>query len=291
MMDISASNAVPRPIELPASLPRRSTQNIRRRYESESARLLLRANGLDDIDRLFALADRSLHGHKGRAVSRVELTQPGGNVVSAYVKLNWGRSRMIPRTTDLKTGQAFQNFPFREWQGIAELRSLGLLVPQRLAWLQRGRFWFQEAVVIKSVRPPFSVDDLIREGRWAEFSRDDRQEILQGVVAVMQRIHDAGFGWRGTCTRHFFPEKPSNGAWQFWLIDCEGIHRRLTAKNVTRDYRKLNRALAISGADAATLDEFRQLTDRAERAHAHRRSRRKSKEPAPGLNSAIKPSM
>jgi len=132
---------------------------------------------------------------------------------------------------------------------------------------------------------------MIRGGRWAELSPDDRQEILQGVVAVMQRIHDAGFGWRGTCTRHFFPEKSSNGTWQFWLIDCEGIHRRLTGRNVTRDYRKLNRALAISGADAATLDEFRRLTDRAEQADAQRRTRRKSKEPVLGLNPAIKPSV
>ena len=290
MMQGTVPNTVPQSIEFPARLAKRSSQSVRRRYDSEAARSLLRANAWDDLDKLFTLAAQSLHGHKGRTVSRVELHQPTGVAVSAYVKLNWGRRRLVPRMSDMKTGQAFQSLPEREWRGIAELRSLGFFVPERLALLQRGWVWFQEAVVIQSVRPPFSWDELIRTGRWETLSKIDQEGILEGVVDAMQRIHQAGLGWRGTCTRHFFPEQTPDGNWQFWLIDCEGIHRKVTARNIARDYRKLNRALAISGSDAATLNAFERLTDRAQQLRSHNWSPQIESAQPLALNPALKAS-
>ena len=258
MMQMSCRAPVAQPIELPSKPSFSNWQFDRTRFESSEARTLLHQNGLDDIDRLFALADRSLHSHKGRAVSRMMLRQADGKLVEAFVKLNWGRRRLIPRMTDLRTGQAFQCLPEREWRGIEALASLGCLVPERLALLKRGWLWFREAVVIKRVRPEFSLDDMIRSGEWNRLAEIDRQAILEAVVGIMRRIHEAGLGWRGTCTRHFFPE-PAAAGWQLWLIDCEGVHGHVTQRAIARDYRKLSRAFEISGADSRTLRQFQML--------------------------------
>ncbi len=268
MMPLSLSNTAP--VSLPISIdfsngwPNQTPSAERSVYESESARLLLQHNALDRLDRLFATQDQCIHQHKGRAVCQVNLYQPGGESLPAFIKLNWGRRRIVPRFSDIKTGQAYQCLPTREWDGIELFKAQGLLVPERLALIKQGRVWFQEAVVMKRVRPQFSLDEMINNQQWHQLSQDDQAGLLEGVVEVMQRIHQAGLGWRGTCTRHFFPEKTSQGRWQFWLIDCEGVHRHLTRKAIVRDYRKLNRALAISGAEESTLQFFQRLTDRAQ---------------------------
>ncbi len=227
-MQISYSTTVPVPMELPTWLPTFKWQRTRSLYESDQARMLLNHNGLDSIDALFALLDQSVHHHKGRSVSRVMLTQPEGECVEAFVKMNWGCRRLVPRVTDLRTGQALLSHPQREWEGIDALRSIGLFVPERIAILKRGRLWFQEAILIKRVHPETSLDELIRNGIWDGYAADDQQVILEAVVHVMQRIHQAGFGWRGTCTRHFFPNRIGGGFCQLWLIDCEGVHRHIT---------------------------------------------------------------
>jgi hypothetical protein len=165
---------------------------------------------------------------------------------------------LFPRLTDIRTGQAFQNLPEREWKGIEALEALGCLVPERLALLRRGGIWFRDAVIIKRVRPEFSIDDMIRSGAWDRLSGYDQLAILEAVVCIMQQMHEAGLGWRGTCTRHFFPEQTA-GAWQLWLIDCEGVHHHATERAVARDYRKLHRAFEISGADSRTLRQFQML--------------------------------
>src|SRR5690606_37844136 len=129
---------------------------------------------------------RSLHHHKDRAVSRVTLHQPTGESIDAFVKLNWGRRRLIPRMTDLRRGQAFQSHAEREWEGIEALRLLGLRVPERFALFQSGWLKFRDAVIIKRVPPEHSIDDMIRSGAWDQLSGADRQAILEGVIQIMQ---------------------------------------------------------------------------------------------------------
>lgn len=235
---------------------------VRSQFASDMARAVIQQNGLDHIDRVFELTESSIHSHKGRAVSPVTLYN-NGKRIEAFVKMNWGRRRLVPRMTQIKTGQMFYNFPTLEWQGIRRLESLGLLVPKRWALIQSGRLWFREAVIIQRVPPEDSVDDLIRSGQWNALTQENQRAILEGMVDVMQSIHQAGLGWRGTCTRHFFPEHSAHDTWKLWLIDCEGIHPHLTQPAINRDYRKLHRALEISGANLRTLQWFRKLVDRA----------------------------
>ncbi len=264
-MQISYTSPIPTAMPLPARFPAGNRQSVRRRYESEAARTLLGQNALDDVDRLMGLIAGCMHHHKCRAVSRVNLYRADGRRVEAFVKLNWGRRRVIPRMTDLKTGQLFQGMAAREWRGIEAFRSLGLLVPERLALLQRGWLWFQEAVIIRRVPPRFSLHEMLRNGEWDGLPQADQKALMESLVDVMRRIHRAGLGWRGTCTRHFFPERTANGSWQSWLIDCEGVHARVSRRGIARDYRKLYRGFVISGANPKALRLFQTLADDAQR--------------------------
>ncbi len=220
-------------------------------------------NALDDLDRVFDLGDRCVHERRGRAVTRIKLGQADGKTITAFIKLYWGRRRLIPRWTDMRRGQAFQSLPVREWEGLKLFQSLGLLVPERLALLQRGWFWFQEAVIVRRVPPPYSLDEMLRNGDWRRLKNEDKRSLAESVMEVMHRIHQAGLGWRGTCTRHIFPERTPDGPWQLWLIDCEGVHRQATMRSMLRDYRKLHRSLEISGANRTTRELFQRLTKAA----------------------------
>ncbi len=244
-----------------------------RRFGSEAARRLLMQNALDDLDRVFYFGDRCVHQRRGRAVTQIKLGEAGGKTITAFVKLNWGRRRLVPRWTDMRRGQAFQSLPVREWEGLELFQSLGLLVPERLALLQRGWFWFQEAVIVRRVPPRFSLDEMLRNGDWRRLPYEDKQDLAESIIDVMHRIHRAGLGWRGTGTRHFFPERTPAGRWQLWLIDCEGVHRQATLRSMLRDYRKLHRSLEISGANRPTLELFQELTEAALRTPSSGRER------------------
>ncbi|MCA9071957.1 MAG: hypothetical protein KDA84_23680 [Planctomycetaceae bacterium] len=256
-------------------------------FASATARSLIESNGFNDADRIFELIKTSIHSHKGRAVSPVSLIDESGQQVDAFVKMHWGRRRLIPRMAEIKTGQIFQNFPTMEWKGIQRLESVGLLVPERLALLRSGGLQFRDAVIVRRVPAQVSLDDSIRNGQWDALDRESQREILEGMVRVMQSIHQAGLGWRGTCTRHFFPELTSHGAWKLWLIDCEGIHPHLTHRGMSRDYRKLKRALEISGANPRTLAWFQKLVNRAMESH----KTPKPRQPRKGLLVRLYPSL
>lgn len=287
-MQISNTTTVPAPMELSTWLPSFNSQHTRRLYDSDQARMLVEYNGLDSIDAVFALLDKSVHQHKSRSVSRVMLEQPDGKPVEVFVKMHWGVRRLVPRWTVVRTGQAFLSHPDCEWNGNEALRSLGLFIPERLALLKRGWLWFQDAILIKRVHPEFSLDELIRSGAWDDYSADDRGVILEAVVHVMQRIHKKGLGWRGTCTRHFFPSLIGGGFCQLWLIDCEGVHRHVTHRDIARDFRKLYRAFEISGADSQTLRQFQLLAEKSQASHAQSAIRKARLVLASHLKSSLK---
>ena len=146
------------------------------------------------------------------------------------------------------------------------------MVPERLALLQRGWFWFQEAVIVRRVPPRFSLDEMLRNGDWRRLPQDEQQALAESIIDVMHRIHRAGLGWRGTCTRHFFPERTPAGRWQLWLIDCEGVHRQATLRSMLRDYRKLYRSLGNLRRESADVGAISKV-DRSRAPHAHLRPR------------------
>lgn len=222
-------------------------------WGSDQARDLLERNGLADVAPIFSRLQPERCRHEGRAVVETVLTAADGTPVRAFAKLYFGRRRWWPRMTDIKAGQAWQSLPIREWSGIERLGALGLLVPERLGLFREAWLRPRSALIIAAVPAPDSVDDLLRSGRWPQLASRDRESILEDMAAVTRRIHAAGLAWRGICCRHFFPVQRPGGGWQHWLIDLEGVHVRRGIKPITRDHRKLLRAMRGSGADEDTL--------------------------------------
>ncbi len=227
-------------------------------YESPEAREIMHRSGLTNLDRLFSLTRYSVHGHRGRAV--IPMALPGAvKAVPSFIKLNWGRRRVWPRMTDLKSGQFLKSFPHREWLGIERLREIGVQVPERIALLRHGVLRFREAVVLKEVPPRYSLHDLFANGGWERLSGELQQELLATVAKTLAKIHEAGLAWRGVCTRHFFPAQEADESWKVWLIDCEGVHRSRAEKDRRRDHRKMMKAMNCSAADSATTEQMAHL--------------------------------
>jgi hypothetical protein len=231
-------------------------------FENESAARCLREQGLTDFGRLFALERMRSQRHDGRTVAQATMTGPDGRTQPLFVKLHWGRQRLWPRMSELRAGQALQSLPEREWRAIEQVGRLGLQVPEKLAVLREGFWWFRAAVLLRAVPPAHSLDDMLRNGSWRSLGRERQQPLLAAVVSDVRRIHAAGLVWRGVCTRHFFPQEQPDGRWSMWLIDLEGIRPGRRQTQFERDERKLLRALEISGADADCLHRVRDLLAR-----------------------------
>lgn len=231
-------------------------------FANDGARDLLARNNLDNLDAVYEQGDGAHLRHSGRAVWDTHLTDSNGGQYHVYLKMNWGRRRLWPRMTDLKTGQWLQSMPVREWHGIDTLGRLGLNVPERVAVMHEGLVSFRSAVIVRAIPPTASIFDLLQNGKWATMNGNDVGQILQVIARVMRTIHAAGLGWRGTSVGHFYPVATEEGAWDVWLIDCEGVHRSTAKKTIHRDDRKLIRSFDLAGADSETLS---QLVDCLER--------------------------
>lgn len=230
-------------------------------FESPTTESLLRQNGLGTLDAIFTRRSAAQLRHVGRAVSKVQLHDADGKIVTAYVKLSWGRRRWWPRMADLRTGQVFKSLAVREWEGLAVFERLGLQVPQRLAILEEGLLWKRSALIVKAVPPAASLSDMILDGSWLLLSRTDRALILEEFGRTLCLIHDSGWAWRSISTRHVFPQQNARG-WELWLIDCEGVHRAGSPAHLNRDFRRFLRALSHDHADAETVEMMRTIGDR-----------------------------
>ena len=232
-------------------------------FSTERIRELLEQNGLGDLDGVFTKGASGRSRHRGRRVWCTELSGADGTRMRVFIKMSWGRMRFWPRMTDLKTGQWRQSLPVREWHGLCRLRRLGLAVPEPLAVFHTGLLRFRAAVVVREIPPKRSLFEMIRDGDWNRLPVAEQDEILADLLHRLSVIHNAGLGWRGTSTVHFFPERLPTGRWRVWLIDCEGIHPRASERTRRRDFNKFVKSLWQSGADAGTVRRAERLIEAA----------------------------
>jgi hypothetical protein len=232
-------------------------------FASDDARRICFRNGLFEGDDLYSLGSPVYHQHRGRCVHAATLEEETGQPLWVFIKKQTGRLRLIPRLTDLKTGQVFHSLPRREWDGIERLSSVGLHVPERLALYHEGLFFFRAAIVLREVPPRQSVDAMLRNGTWFRLASSEQDSILDAMVSTMETIHQAGLIWRGVSSKHFFPELQDDAAWKLWLIDCEGVYARRSTRARKQSYLKLFRSMKESGADFRTLDRFQRRIARA----------------------------
>ena len=226
------------------------------RYASESAHRLMQDNGLDQLETVFARASTGHLRHDGRRVAEWHLEDQQGNDHHVFAKTQWGRPRIVPRMSDFTTRRFDQRLPVREWQGLRQLASIGLLVAEPLALFCSRGFDLRSVVVLRAVPGPVSFEDMIRNGFWNRLERPCQDRLLDEIVATLARIHSHGLGWHGAEACHFFPEFKSD-QWSVWLIDCEGIHRRYRKRVVRRDHSRLLESVEESGSDGALLKSLK----------------------------------
>ncbi|MGE3314492.1 MAG: lipopolysaccharide kinase InaA family protein [Planctomycetaceae bacterium] len=230
-------------------------------FSSDGIQPLLERNGFGTLDAIFAqgLAVERYRGD--RVVFPVTLTDTDETTIQAFIKLNWGLRRLVPRTKDIRGGQMFQSLPAREWNGLERLRSLGLNVPRPLALFEDGAFQFRAAVVVSAVPVEMALSERLLRNEWQQLPHDRQIEQLHMIVSTIERIHARGLRWRGASTRHLFIDETPEGRPELWLIDCEGIQRGGSRHDIRRDFQKLLRSFRETGADDRTLEWLRQVCD------------------------------
>jgi hypothetical protein len=231
-------------------------------FAASASEAVLRENGLGSLEDIFRRAHAAQIRHTGRAVWKTQLRLAGGQSLTAYVKLSWGRRRWWPRLADIRTGQVLKSLAVREWEGLEAFERLGFHVPERLSLFEEGLLWKRSALILLAVPPPVCLSDMILQGSWLHLPSDDRHSILEEVARTLYRIHASGWAWRSISTRHIYPQRKIGGGWELWLIDCEGVHRAGSVKILDRDFRRFLRALSHDGADRHTLDVMREIAAR-----------------------------
>jgi hypothetical protein len=63
-----------------------------------------------------------------------------------------------------------------------------------------------------------------------------RESLIRAATQVIARLHRAPISWRSMKAKHFYPEETAPGQWRIWLIDCEGVSRRVTRGDRQREW-------------------------------------------------------
>jgi len=211
-------------------------------FSTPEAGEFLTACGLEDLESVFRLGravqpDR--HSHKEVASATLETKRTRERI---FIKRQWRRKRQVPRWGDLIRGQARQSDPVREWWGLTWLRAAGLDAAEPLGLYYRTRS-MRSAVVTRAVPAATSFHDMLRAGSQERAAVESLEPLAEAVALTVRRMHAAGYAWRGVVARHFYPEIRPDSSWRVWLIDLEGVHRRLSPLSIRRDHRRLLESL------------------------------------------------
>ncbi|NQU25615.1 MAG: hypothetical protein HQ567_30380 [Candidatus Nealsonbacteria bacterium] len=225
-------------------------------FGSTAARDLLAAEGLTDLQAVLAFEGKPLPcRHPFKSICTAEL---GGGRQRVFIKKQWRRSRVVPRWPDLIHGTAFHTWPVCEWRGLQQFRRIGLDTAEPLAVFYNAWTSCRSAVVTAAVPVEKSLHELIDDGTVGRMDSAARTMLVDAICVVIERIHDARLAWRSMKTKHFFPRRQDDGSWRIWLIDCEGVHGRVTNHYVGRNRQEFLGTLHIAGADADFIGPIEQ---------------------------------
>ncbi|HYW78093.1 MAG TPA: lipopolysaccharide kinase InaA family protein [Thermoguttaceae bacterium] len=230
-------------------------------FGSRSALELLTANGLVDLDSVFGCGEVIPCRHKVKGVA-VATLHDGERPVRVFIKKQWRRSRWIPRMPDLRFGKAFWSYPLCEWRGLLRFQEIGLDTAEPLALFRHRWHPCRAAVVTGAVPCEMSLREMIENGTLAGLDASARAALGDAIVAVIQRIHQSGLGWRSMNIKHFFPAREDDGRWRIWLIDCEGVHGRVTPYYIQRDRKEFVMTIRKAGGKQPQIEPFAQQIER-----------------------------
>lgn len=237
-------------------------------FGSRADEQLLRRHGLDRIEPLIAQAPSVEGRHSDRRAWPIDIRDERGVTQRLYVKVHWNHLRAVPRLKDIPRGQFFDSMPEREWNGLLTFRSLGLAAAEPVCVMRDGLFRANAAVFTRAVPPTDSFHDWLATGRWSRLPRSTQLDILDEMWRVIARVYGAGLRWLSLQTKHLYPEQRPDGRWRVWLIDCEGVQRRITARDIRLDLKRLINSLSWGNADEWTRSAFQKRAAAFQQPHA-----------------------
>jgi len=137
--------------------------------------------------------------------------------------------------------------PRREWRMLQELQEAGIPAMRRVAFGERRRLGMPASafLLVEAVPMPYTLEDWLVPGFPKPPSADprDRGQLLQGVGALIGRLHRAGFLWPDLHAKHVFASPPPSNRkrapWEFCLIDVERMTRQPSAVPPERALREI----------------------------------------------------
>src|SRR6476619_2390281 len=212
------------------------------RFASTEIQRLLAATGICDLESAFqagepvdAEHERLATRHTTRVIVKLDLNGPGGPT-TVYIKRQWQRERLLPRTTDIRHRINLWCSPIHEWRGLRTLQAAGFHVSEPLAVFWRGLGLSRGAVVTRAVPPTRSMSDILHTGELEQMDSAKRDSLIEAATKVVARLHRARISWRSMKAKHFYPEDLGDNRWRIWLIDCEGVYRWATRRDCEREW-------------------------------------------------------
>jgi hypothetical protein len=192
----------------------------------------------------------------GRSTVRVELRQPDGRPLRAYLKryepeyLKAGK-RMLRRLGWQGAGDE----AMREWNAILALRAAGFATAQAIALGQerRGGMVRRSFLLTAEIHRGVAAHDYARTldaGRRRQFARE--------VGDLTRRFHRAGFAHRDLYLSHIFVVPAPAGGRELFLIDLQRLFRpRLFRRRwLVKDLAQLGYTAQLAGGSRTDLLRF-----------------------------------
>ncbi len=229
-------------------------------FGSQAALDLLSTNGLKNLDSVLKCGEVIHRRYNAKAVAVVTL-QGRDEKIRVFIKKQWKHSRLIPRMHAFLSGKAFWSYPLREWHGLLHLRSLGIDTAKPLAIFRHRWHPYRAAVITLAVPGQLNLSQMINNGSLAALNNSSRASLVDAIVSVIERIHDAGLGWRSMSIKHFYPALQDNGSWRIWLIDCEGVFNPVKPHHIERERRSVLKSIRKAGVGDDRIEFFAEQID------------------------------
>ena len=230
----------------------RSQYFIQPEYES-----VLLANHLANANDLLALAGGMVvRLMPGRITRRIELDQPDGSKLAAYLKCYEYQLPWPQRWLGLSGGAEDGLESLNEWRQILALRKLGFrtAAPIAAGWRQVGNK-ICSFVMTAEISGAVSGYDF-----WAASNASQRRAFIPQLADLARRFHQAGFIHKDFYLGHIFVAQRQNEL-ELTLIDLQRVMgpRRFRTRWLVKDFGSMLFALEKAGAKRAGLLRFFKL--------------------------------
>lgn len=231
-------------------------------YSSETARQLLNGNGITCLNTALDTGEVLHHRYNAKNVATIKV-RDGEDNVRIYIKRQWRHARIIPRMHTILAGKALASYPLREWRGLHALSALGLDTAEPLALFRHPLHPFRAAVVTRAVPGKQPLNQLLANGLLADIDHTEMVALVRELVRIIDRIHNAGIGWRSMDIKHFYPVQQEDGSWRIWLIDCEGVFGPAKERHIERERRSVLRAIHKAGNGNPLVQAFGDMVEKS----------------------------